>query len=162
MRNERKNPVTFDGAAWKAVQAADNGTIRSGADALDALAIVAGEWLEAQQALEKAETEAAAWEAFCRLDHRCACLTAHWCCRRWPKSRRFRMYLTICAVKAIVHCIQQADRESLRANLAEAVLSSESLAILLENAEICGDTACKAMLLDYAGAHGLFPPVERL
>ncbi len=60
MRNERKNAVTLDGAAWKAVQAADNGTIRSGADALDALAIVAGEWLEAQQALEKAETEAAA------------------------------------------------------------------------------------------------------
>lgn len=60
MRNERKNAVTFDGAAWKAVQAADNGTIRSGADALDALAIVAGEWLEARQALEKAETEAAA------------------------------------------------------------------------------------------------------
>ena len=60
MRNERKSAVTFDGAAWKAVKAADNGTIRSGADALDALAIVAGEWLEAQQALEKAEAEAAA------------------------------------------------------------------------------------------------------
>ena len=60
MKAEKKNAVTLDGAAWKAVQAADNGTIRSGADALDALAIVAGEWLEARQALEKAEAEAAA------------------------------------------------------------------------------------------------------
>ena len=60
MKTEKKSAVTLDGVAWKAVQAADNGTIRSGADALDALAIVAGEWLEARQALEKAEAEAAA------------------------------------------------------------------------------------------------------
>ena len=59
MKNEKKTG-TLDGAAWKAVKAADNGTINTAAEAADALSIAAGEWLEARLAVEKAEADAAA------------------------------------------------------------------------------------------------------
>ena len=60
MKTKKKSAVTLDGAAWKAVKAAGNETIRGAADAMEVLALAAGEWLEARQALEKAEAEAAA------------------------------------------------------------------------------------------------------
>ena len=59
MKNEIKT-ATLDGVAWKAVKAADNGTINTAAEAADALSIAAGEWLEARLAVEKAEADAAA------------------------------------------------------------------------------------------------------
>lgn len=59
MKNEKKTG-TLDGAAWKAVKAADNGSITNVAEAADALSIAAGEWLEARLAVEKAEAAAVA------------------------------------------------------------------------------------------------------
>ena len=109
-----------------------------------------------------AETEDAAWAAFCQLDRLCACLTALWCCRRWPESRRFRMYLKICVPKAVTFCIEYHDTDGLRAHLAADLLTPEAFQLALDVSDGAGDTVCKAILLDYAGSHGLLPNDHRL
>lgn len=56
----KKTDGTLDGAALKIVKAADNSIIEATAESVGVLSVVASEWMEARQALRKAEAEAAA------------------------------------------------------------------------------------------------------
>ena len=57
--DNKQNPATLDGAAWKAVRCAGNGTIDNAAVALDALAVAMRGWSDARRELADAEAEAA-------------------------------------------------------------------------------------------------------
>ena len=119
-------------------------------------------WSYQPFAVLHAETEETAWEAFHQLSYYCAIFTAPWCCDRWPESRRFRMYMRFCAPKLISYLILHHDTVRLRTVLDKATLTVGSLQILLSMAETYSDTAAMAILLDYAGEHGLFPNGHRL
>lgn len=56
----KKTDGTLDGAAFNIVKAADNSIIDATAESVGVLSVVASEWMEARQALRKAEAEAAA------------------------------------------------------------------------------------------------------